>query len=258
MAYIVRMKKYITILLTLCNLLTISQSNTIKSYDVAMVELINVYRKSNHKNNIEWSDSLYSISKKQIRIVDSTFNMSHSITLRHDTKLLDKYNISEVLAYGSSDTNKRFKSRSNPFINHKLTKNKGDLFLMFIKKYFSDLYSEITLTTKLYADLGNNKYILSNVPYGVYSYNGYGIYVDSVSGDKTYVRSNHKIIDKKIKIHSVSNPSKEIQNKVRIAYTIMQWHYSTEHKNVILSKGREISARNVVNGLFLLSVVNIR
>ena len=195
---------------------------------MTMIELVNTYRKYNHKKEINWSDSLYCISKQQIQIVDSTFKIGHSVRLIHDTRLLNEGNISEVLAYGSSDTNKRFKSRSNPFINHKLTNNKGDLFLMFIKKYFTDLYSEITVTTKLHEDLGNNKYILSNLPYGVYSYNGYGMYIDSISGDKTYVRTRYKIINKKLKVHSVSNLSKNIQNKVRIAYIIMQWHYSNE------------------------------
>lgn len=258
MHYIRGMKKMIIILLALSSTFAFTQATDDVTYDKTMVDMVNIYRKVNKKKPIKWSNDLYEISKIQSKRTDSTFINGHNIVLRHDMRLLGRFNISEVLAYGNADKNKRFGNRVNPFIISKFSSDEDKLFLAFIKKYFKSLYEDITTETRVLEDLGNNKYIVSNLRYGIYSHEGSGVYIDSIIGNKTYVRAYKKITSKNITLHSTNNLPENIKDKVRIAYVIMQWHYSPGHKRIILSDGKEMSAKNIMSGGYLLSVLNVR
>lgn len=248
----------IFILLALTSTFAFTQESNDTTYDKVMVDMVNIYRKSNKKKPIKWSNDLYEISKIQSKRTDSTFIDGHNIVLRHDTRLLNRFNISEVLAYGNADNNKRFGNRVNPFIISKFSSNEDKVFLAFIKKYFKNLYKDITTEVSILEDLGNNKYVISNLKGGIYSYEGSGVYVDSIVGNKTYVRTYKRITNKKITLHSTNNLPEKIKDKVRIVYVVMQWHYSPGHRRIILSDGKEMSANNIMNGNYLISVVNVR
>lgn len=252
------MKKMIFILLVISSTFAFTQATDDITYDKTMVDMVNQYRKTNKKKPIKWSNNLYEISKIQIKRTDSTFMDGHKIVLRHDTRLLNRFNISEVLAYGNADKNKQFGRRVNPFIISKFSTNEDKLFLSFIKKYFKDLYKDIITEVKVLEDLGNNKYVISNLKYGIYSYEDSGVYIDSIVGNKTYIRTYKKLPNKNIILLSTNNLSDKLKDKVRISYVIMQWHYSPLHKKIILSDGKEMSASNIMNVNYLISVVNIR
>lgn len=248
----------IFILLVLSSTFAFTQSGDDVSYNKTMVDMVNLYRKANKKKSIKWSSNLHEISKIQAKRTDSTFMDGHNIVLKHDMRLLNRFNISEVLACGTADKNKRFGKRVNPFIISRFSNKEDKLFLPFIKKYFKDLYKDISTKASIVEDLGNNKYVVSNLKYGIYSYEGSGVYIDSIVGNKTYIRTNKRISGKKAILYSTNNLPDKVKDKVRIAYAIMQWHYSPTHKRIILSNGKEMSASNVMNVNYLISVVNIR
>lgn len=225
-------------------------------YDKLMVDLINEYRKSNNRKPLLWSDELYEISKVQIKRTDSTLIRGNRFILKHDMRLLRRYNVKEVLAYIGSES-KQIKNK-NFFIKQKNDKD----YEYFIKKYFKKLYKKTLIKVNVLKYSGHKgRYILDSIPKDIYSYNGVALYIDSIKNGKTYVRLDSGLLPiGKIKLNRSESLDDLTKQKLMIVKIIMMWHYSKLHKDIILSKNvKSISAKNIItNGNILLSVANLK